>query len=41
MFEEKPRFTAQKDHLKPIFILRGQDNLSSIGVPASGSVSGL
>ena len=41
MFEERPRITAQKDHLKPIFVYRNQDNLVSIGVPASGSVSGI
>ena len=41
MFEDKPRFTSQKDHLKPIFVLRGQDTLANIGVPAAGSVSGI
>lgn len=41
MFEDKPRITPQKDHLKPIFVYRNQDNLANIGVPASGSVTGI
>ena len=41
MFEDKPKIAAQKDHLKPIFVYRNQDNLTSIGVPASGSISGI
>ena len=39
LFEDKPRFNSQKDHLKPIFVLRGQDTIVNIGVPAAGSVS--
>ena len=38
MFEDKPRFTLQRDHLKPIFLLKGQDSLGNIGIPTSGSV---
>lgn len=41
MFEERPKVVIQRDHLKPIFVLRGQDSLNNIGVPASGSVSGI
>jgi hypothetical protein len=41
MFEDRPKVPAQKDHFKPIFLYRNQDSLGSIGVPASGSVSGL
>lgn len=41
MFEEKPKVAAQKDHLKPIYIYRNQDSLSSIAVPSSGSLAGL
>lgn len=41
MFEEKTKIVSQRDHLKPIFIARNQDNLNHIGVPSSGSLSGL
>lgn len=41
MFEDRPKVNAQKDHLKAICLYRNQDSLGSIGVPASGSVSGL
>jgi hypothetical protein len=41
MFEDRPRITMQRDHLKPIFVYRNQDQLGSIGVPASGSVTGI
>jgi len=41
MFEDKSKIAPQKDHLKPIFVYRNQDNLGSIGVPASGFVSGI
>lgn len=41
MFDDKPKYVSQKDHLKPLFILRNQDSLASIAVPSSGSISGL
>jgi hypothetical protein len=41
MFEDKIKQVSQKDHLKPIFVVRNQDTLGSIGVPTSGSISGI
>jgi len=41
MFEEKVKIVSQKDHLKPIFVARNQDSFASIGVPSSGSISGI
>jgi len=41
LFDDKAKFIAQKDHLKPIFIVRNQDSLANIAVPSSGSISGL
>lgn len=38
MFEDKPKITSQRDHLKPIYIYRNQDTLSHISVPTSGSL---
>lgn len=41
MFEDKIKHTSQKDHLKPIFVVRNQDTFGNIGVPTSGSISGI
>lgn len=41
MFEEKAKVINQKDHLKPIFVARNQDSYANIGVPSSGSISGI
>ena len=37
----KPKIVNQKDHLKPLYIYKNQDKLSDIGVPSSGSLSGI
>ena len=41
MFEDKVKHVSQKDHLKPIFVLRNEDTYGNIGVPTSGSISGI
>ncbi len=41
LFEDKVKIVAQKDHLKPIFVARNQDTFANIGVPSSGSISGI
>jgi hypothetical protein len=37
--DTKSKSLCQKDHLKAIYINRGQDSVNSLGIPSSGSLS--
>ena len=40
-FEDKTsELSGQKDHTKPIFIFRGQDDIASLSLPSSGGSLG-
>ena len=39
--QEAPKFTLQKDHLRPVFVPRCQDSFASIGVAAQGLKQGM